>query len=44
MEWDCQDYVIEMIEALAKECIVDEESSSYEEAMGKLKKKRGGDV
>lgn len=39
--WNCQDYVLEIIEVLASECIVDEEEESYLEAVRYLKEQNG---
>ena len=41
LEWDCQDYVIEILEKLADEFIIEEESRSFKRAMRMLKDRRG---
>lgn len=41
IEWDCQDYVLEILDALEVECIVDEEDEDYQYAKEGLKQQRG---
>ncbi|KAK5260719.1 hypothetical protein LTS03_011385, partial [Exophiala xenobiotica] len=41
LEWDCQEYVLDMLEKLEEECIVDEDDENYKKAKRTLKRKRG---
>ena len=41
VHWNCQDYVIEALDLLEKECIVDGEDKSYIKAKKQLKKHFG---
>ena len=41
VEWDCQEYVFDMLETLEEECVVDDEDEIYKDAKKELKKKRG---
>ena len=44
MEWDCQEYVLDMLEALEKDFVVDEDDENYKDAKEELKEKRGAMV
>lgn len=44
VEWDCQDYVIEIIERLEEDLVLDEADEDYRRARKALKKKRGAIV
>ena len=39
--WNCQDYVLEIIEELEKKCIIDHEEESYQKAIKYLEKQYG---
>ena len=41
VEWDCQEYVLDMLETLEKECVVDADDETYKDSKKELKKKRG---
>ncbi|KAI9678289.1 MAG: hypothetical protein M1817_006234 [Caeruleum heppii] len=41
VEWDCQDYILEILDALEEECIVDGEDEEYREAKAEVKGRRG---
>ena len=41
-EWNCQDYVIELLETLYEECIIDEDDKEYKRGMKKAKDKYFG--
>ncbi|KAL3458428.1 hypothetical protein BJX64DRAFT_292232 [Aspergillus heterothallicus] len=41
LEWDCQDYVLELLEACEREAILDEDDPDYAETTEILKAKRG---
>jgi hypothetical protein len=41
VEWDCQDYVLEILDKLGEECIIDEEDRTYKKQRRKLESKRG---
>lgn len=41
VEWDCQDYVLEVLKKLEDEFVLDGEDEEYCEARKDLKKKRG---
>ena len=41
VEWDCQEYVLDMLETLEQECVVDDDHETYKDARNELKKKRG---
>lgn len=40
-EWDCQDYVLEILDQLQDEYILDEDDEDYQEARKELRSKRG---
>lgn len=40
VEWDFQEYVLDMLKTLEEECVVDENDGTYKDAKKKLKKKR----
>ena len=42
--WDCQEYVLDILQELESECIVDEVDEEYKEAKAEVKGRRGGDV
>jgi hypothetical protein len=44
VEWDCQEYVLDMLEILENECVVDDDDEIYKDAKKELKKKRGAIV
>ncbi|KAI9698634.1 MAG: hypothetical protein M1836_003743 [Candelina mexicana] len=44
VEWDCQEYVLDMLETLEEECVVDDDDETYKNAKKELKKKRGAIV
>ncbi|RMZ87603.1 hypothetical protein DV736_g5176, partial [Chaetothyriales sp. CBS 134916] len=44
VEWDCQEYVLDMLEILEKACVVDDDEETYKDAKKELKKKRGAVV
>ena len=37
VHWNCQDYVLEILDKLAEECVVDEDEEEYNNARNKLK-------
>lgn len=41
VNWDCQDYVLEMLEKLEEECIVEVEDETYKDAKKELMEKFG---
>ena len=41
-EWNCQDYVLETLEALEKECVIDEDDEDYKKGINQAKKKYFG--
>ncbi|PGG98660.1 hypothetical protein AJ80_09497 [Polytolypa hystricis UAMH7299] len=41
VEWDCQDYVLELLDKLEDEYILDGDDEDYQEAMKELKEKGG---
>ena len=41
VEWDCQDYVLEILEKLEEECVIDEDDKAYKKQKRKLESKRG---
>ncbi|KAJ5795583.1 uncharacterized protein N7518_004123 [Penicillium psychrosexuale] len=41
VEWDCQDYVLEILDKLEDEFILEEDDEDYREARSVLKEKRG---
>ena len=41
LEWDCQEYVLDVLETLEKECIVDDDDEDYKESKEELTEKRG---
>jgi hypothetical protein len=41
VEWDCQDYVLEMLDQLQEDYVLDEEDEDYQEARKELRSKRG---
>lgn len=43
-EWDCQDYLLELLEKLEDEYILDGDDEEYCEAKKELKKRRGAIV
>lgn len=40
VEWDCQEYVLDMLETLKKECVLNEDDEIYKDSKRELKKKR----
>lgn len=42
IEWDCQDYVLEILDRLEEEYVLEKEDEDYQEAREELKNKRGG--
>lgn len=44
VEWDCQEYVLDMLEILEEECVVGGDEKTYKDAKKELKKKRGAIV
>ena len=44
VEWDCQEYVLDMLETLEEECVVDDDDETYKDAKKELKEKRGAIV
>lgn len=40
-EWDCQDYVLEILDRLEEEYILEEDDEDYQAAREELKSKRG---
>ena len=44
VHWNCQDYVIEILDKFAEECIVDEDEEPYKNARKELKKIYGAMV
>ncbi|RMZ86476.1 hypothetical protein DV736_g6298, partial [Chaetothyriales sp. CBS 134916] len=43
-EWDCQEYVIDILDKLEEELILEEDDEDYKEARKALRKKRGATV
>ncbi|KAH0844612.1 hypothetical protein AYO21_02059 [Fonsecaea monophora] len=41
LEWDCQEYVLDVLETLESEFVVDQDEQTYKDAKKELKKKRG---
>ncbi|PYI00588.1 hypothetical protein BO78DRAFT_39566 [Aspergillus sclerotiicarbonarius CBS 121057] len=41
LEWDCQDYVLDILEGCEEEAVLDEEDADYAEAMEILRSRRG---
>jgi hypothetical protein len=41
LEWDCQEYVLEILEACEQEAVLDEEDAGYVEIMEYLKEIQG---
>lgn len=41
VDWDCQDYVLELLDKLEDEFILEEDDEDYREARKELKKRRG---
>ncbi|RAL06734.1 uncharacterized protein BO97DRAFT_419195 [Aspergillus homomorphus CBS 101889] len=41
LEWDCQDYVLEILEGCEREAVIDDDDADYVEAMEILRNKRG---
>lgn len=41
LEWDCQEYVLDILEACEQEAVLDEDDVYYMEAKEALKRKRG---
>ncbi|KMP10246.1 hypothetical protein CIRG_09927 [Coccidioides immitis RMSCC 2394] len=41
VEWDCQEYVLDILDSLEAEFIVEEDDEDYREARKELKEKRG---
>lgn len=41
VEWDCQDYVLEILHNLEEECIIDGDDKTYQKQKRKLRNKRG---
>ncbi|KKK21112.1 hypothetical protein ARAM_007617 [Aspergillus rambellii] len=41
IKWDCQDYVLELLDKLEDEFILDRDDEDYREARKDLKEKRG---
>ncbi|GLA10251.1 hypothetical protein AnigIFM60653_002129 [Aspergillus niger] len=41
VDWDCQDYVLELLDKLEEEFIVEEDDEDHREARKELKKRRG---
>lgn len=41
VEWDCQDYVLEILDKLEDEFVLEEDDEDYREARSILKEKRG---
>ncbi|PYH92378.1 hypothetical protein BO71DRAFT_26457 [Aspergillus ellipticus CBS 707.79] len=41
VDWDCQDYVLELLDKLEDEFILEENDEDYREARKELKKRRG---
>ncbi|KAE8353428.1 hypothetical protein BDV28DRAFT_148086 [Aspergillus coremiiformis] len=41
VEWDCQDYVLELLEQLQEDHVLEEDDEDYQEAMKELKSRRG---
>ncbi|PYH28453.1 uncharacterized protein BO87DRAFT_216566 [Aspergillus neoniger CBS 115656] len=41
LEWDCQDYVLEILEGCEKEAVLEDEDADYAEAMEILRSRRG---
>ncbi|KAI3097502.1 hypothetical protein CBS147333_9312 [Penicillium roqueforti] len=44
VEWDCQDYVLEILDRLEDEFVLEEDDEDYREARSVLKEKRGAIV
>ena len=42
MSWDCQEYVIDILDKLEEECIVDGTGKAYLRAKEDVKSRRGG--
>ncbi|KAM0714519.1 hypothetical protein Q7P37_009815 [Cladosporium fusiforme] len=42
VDWNCQDYVVEALEALVEECVIDEDDEDYKKGIRKAKKKYYG--
>lgn len=42
VDWNCQDYVLEALEALAEECVLDEDDENYGKGIRKAKRKYFG--
>lgn len=40
-EWDCQDYVLEILDRLQEDYVLDEDDEDYQEARKELWSKRG---
>ena len=38
VDWNCQDYVLEALEALAEECVLDEDDEDYKKGIRKAKR------
>jgi hypothetical protein len=41
VEWDCQDYVLEILDTLEEECVLDGDDRVYQKQKEVLKNKRG---
>lgn len=42
MEWNCQDYVLDVLEALREDCIIDEDDAHYQKGINLAKEKYFG--
>ena len=40
LEWDCQDYVLEILDNLEVECLIDDDDETYKKQKAKPKSKR----
>ncbi|GKZ59209.1 hypothetical protein AnigIFM49718_005071 [Aspergillus niger] len=41
LEWDCQDYVLDILEGCEREAVLEDEDADYAEAMEILRSRRG---
>ncbi len=44
VHWNCQDYILEILDKLAKECIVEEDEKQYKKARKELDKAYGARI
>ena len=41
VEWDCQEYVLDMLDRLEDECVLDRDDEDYQDARETLRERRG---